>query len=235
MNFQTALLLGIAYAATIGGMATPIGTGPNIVAISLIGDEGLNISFGQWMLLATPISIIMLLIGWWLLTNLIFPVHISGTDETKSSLQKMYEDLGKISTDEKRVLIIFCFTALAWMTRDLLDELTLLNGLTDYGIAIIAALSIFITRSSSGSGLIEWNTTTKLPWGILILFGGGLSMANAIMSSGLGKWIGNSIPALDAALLILLIVTLIVFLTELTSNQATTATFVPIIIGLAIA
>ena len=235
LNFQTALLLGIAYAATIGGMATPIGTGPNIVAISLIGDEGLNISFGQWMLLATPISIIMLLIGWWLLTNLIFPVHISGTDKTKSSLQKMYEDLGKISTDEKRVLIIFCFTALAWMTRDLLDELTLLNGLTDYGIAIIAALSIFITRSSSGSGLIEWNTTRKLPWGILILFGGGLSMANAIMSSGLGKWIGNSIPALDAALLILLIVTLIVFLTELTSNQATTATFVPIIIGLAIA
>ena len=185
-NFQTALLLGIAYAATIGGMATPIGTGPNIVVISLIQEQGVQVSFNNWMLLATPISFLCLLAGWWLLTNIIFPVHISGTDETKRSLQKMYEDLGKISVDEKRVFIIFCFTALAWMTRDLLDNLSFLRGLTDYGIAIIAALSVFITRSSNGSGLIEWSTTTKLPWGILILFGGGLSMANAIMDSGLG-------------------------------------------------
>ena len=233
-NFQTALLLGIAYAATIGGMATPIGTGPNIVVISLIQEQGLEVSFNNWMLLATPISAIMLLVGWWLLTHIIFPVHISGTDETKRSLQKMYEDLGKISVDEKRVFIIFCFTALAWMTRDLLDNLSFLSGLTDYGIAIIAALAVFITRSSKGSGLIEWSATTKLPWGILILFGGGLSMANAIMGSGLGAWIGDSIPALNAALLILLIVVLIVFLTELTSNQATTATFVPIMILLAV-
>tara|TARA_B100001173_G_scaffold81816_1_gene69918 strand:- start:407 stop:1900 length:1494 start_codon:yes stop_codon:yes gene_type:complete len=233
-NFQTALLLGIAYAATIGGMATPIGTGPNIVVISLIQEQGLDVSFNNWMLLATPISLVMLLAGWWLLTNIIFPVHISGTEETKKSLQKMYEGLGKISVDEKRVLIIFCFTALAWMTRDLLDDLTLLNGLTDYGIAIIAALAIFITRSSNGSGLIEWSTTTRLPWGILILFGGGLSMANAIMASGLGAWIGDSIPTLNPGLLILLIVVLIVFLTELTSNQATTATFVPIMILLAV-
>ena len=233
-NFQTALLLGIAYAATIGGMATPIGTGPNIVVMSLIQEQGLEVSFNNWMLLAAPISVIMLLVGWWLLTHIIFPVHISGTEETKKSLQKMYENLGKISVDERRVLVIFCFTALAWMTRDLLDNLSFLSGLTDYGIAIIAALAVFITRSSKGSGLIEWSVTTKLPWGILILFGGGLSMANAIMGSGLGAWIGDSIPALNAALLILLIVVLIVFLTELTSNQATTATFVPIMILLAV-
>jgi len=233
-NFQTALLLGIAYAATIGGMATPIGTGPNIVVISLIQEQEVQVSFYKWMLLAAPISFVMLLAGWWLLTNIIFPVHISATDETKRSLNKMYADLGKISVNEKRVLIIFCFTALAWMTRDLLDNLSFLSGLTDYGIAIIAALAVFITRSSSGSGLIEWSTTTKLPWGILILFGGGLSMANAIMDSGLGQWIGDSIPTLNAGLLILLIVVLIVFLTELTSNQATTMTFVPIMILLAI-
>ena len=106
-NFQTALLLGIAYAATIGGMATPIGTGPNIVVISLIQEQGLEVSFNNWMLLAAPISAIMLLVGWWLLTHIIFPVHISGTEETKKSLQKMYEDLGKISVDERRVLVIF--------------------------------------------------------------------------------------------------------------------------------
>ena len=232
-NFQTALLLGIAYAATIGGISTPIGTAPNIVVISLIQEQGLEVSFNQWMLLALPISIIMLVIGWWLLTNIIFPVNISANKETKNSLQEMYQDLGAITTDEKRVFVIFVLTALAWIFRDLLDDTYLLQGLTDYGIAIIAALAVFITRSSQGAGLIEWSITTKLPWGILILFGGGLSMANAIMSSGLGKWIGGLIPDISAVLLILLIVVLIVFLTELTSNQATTATFVPIMIILA--
>lgn len=234
-NFQTALLLGIAYAATIGGMATPIGTGPNIVVISLIQEQGVEVSFDQWMLLATPISAIMLLVGWWLLTHIIFPIKISGNEDTKNSLQKMYLDLGKVTVDERRVLLIFIFTAMAWITRDLLDNFFLFKGLTDYGIAIIAALAVFITRSSTGSGLIEWNITSKLPWGILILFGGGLSMANAIMDSGLGGWIGGLIPDIHALLLILLIVALIVFLTELTSNQATTATFVPIMIILATA
>ena len=233
LNFQTALLLGIAYAATIGGISTPIGTAPNIVVISLIQEQGLEVSFNQWMLLALPISVIMLVGGWWLLTNIIFPVNINANKETQNSLQKMYLDLGVMSVDEKRVLIIFTLTALAWMFRDLLDNTYLLQGLTDYGIAIIAALAVFITRSSQGSGLVEWSITTKLPWGILILFGGGLSMANAIMSSGLGKWIGGLIPDINTVLLILLIVVLIVFLTELTSNQATTATFVPIMIILA--
>ena len=233
LNFQTALLLGIAYAATIGGISTPIGTAPNIVVISLIQEQGLEVSFNQWMLLALPISVIMLVGGWWLLTNIIFPVNINANKETQNSLQKMYFDLGVMSVDEKRVLIIFTLTALAWMFRDLLDNTYLLQGLTDYGIAIIAALAVFITRSSKGSGLVEWSITTKLPWGILILFGGGLSMANAIMSSGLGKWIGGLIPDINTVLLILLIVVLIVFLTELTSNQATTATFVPIMIILA--
>ena len=232
-NFQTALLLGIAYAATIGGISTPIGTAPNIVVISLIQEQGLEISFNQWMLLALPISAIMLIVGWWLLTNIIFPVKIDANEKTQNSLQKMYLDLGVISIDEKRVLVIFVLTALAWMFRDLLDNTSLLQGLTDYGIAIIAALAVFITRSSQGSGLVEWSITTKLPWGILILFGGGLSMANAIMSSGLGEWIGGLIPDINTVFLILLIVVLIVFLTELTSNQATTATFVPIMIILA--
>ena len=233
LNFQTSLLLGIAYAATIGGISTPIGTAPNIVVISLIQEQGLEVSFNQWMLLALPISVIMLVGGWWLLTNIIFPVNINANKKTQNSLQKMYLDLGIMSVDEKRVLVIFVLTALAWMFRDLLDNTYLLQGLTDYGIAIIAALAVFITRSSQGTGLVEWSVTTKLPWGILILFGGGLSMANAIMSSGLGKWIGGLIPDINAVLLILLIVVLIVFLTELTSNQATTATFVPIMIILA--
>ena len=97
LNFQTALLLGIAYAATIGGISTPIGTAPNIVVISLIQEQGLEVSFNQWMLLALPISVIMLVGGWWLLTNIIFPVNINANKETQNSLQKMYLDLGVMS------------------------------------------------------------------------------------------------------------------------------------------
>ena len=108
-------------------MSSPIGTGPNIVVISLIQEQGLEISFYSWMLLATPISLIMLLIGWWLLTNIIFPIKISGNKETQKSLERMYQDLGKISVDERRVLIIFTLTALAWMTRDFLDNIFIFN------------------------------------------------------------------------------------------------------------
>ena len=233
-NFQTSLLLGVAYAATIGGMATTIGTGPNVLVKSFLEDEGIQVYFGDWMLLATPMSAIMLLCGWFLLTHIVFPVNIKGSPETSNALNDMYKELGDMRSDERRVLIIFAFTAFAWMFSKLLVQLPFLTGLTDYGIAIFAALAIFITRSSSGEGLIDWKTTKNLPWGILLLFGGGLSMAGAIKSSMLGDWIGSFFSSdISAILLIFIIVTLIVFLTELTSNQATTATFVPIMIAIA--
>ena len=197
-------------------------------------DEGIQVYFGDWMLLATPMSAIMLLCGWFLLTHIVFPVNIKGSPETSNALNDMYKELGDMRSDERRVLIIFAFTAFAWMFSKLLVQLPFLTGLTDYGIAIFAALAIFITRSSSGEGLIDWKTTKNLPWGILLLFGGGLSMAGAIKSSMLGDWIGSFFSSdISAILLIFIIVTLIVFLTELTSNQATTATFVPIMIAIA--
>ena len=228
------MLLGVAYAATIGGMATTIGTGPNVLVKSFLEDEGIQVYFGDWMLLATPMSAIMLLCGWFLLTHIVFPVNIKGSPETSNALNDMYKELGDMRSDERRVLIIFAFTAFAWMFSKLLVQLPFLTGLTDYGIAIFAALAIFITRSSSGEGLIDWKTTKNLPWGILLLFGGGLSMAGAIKSSMLGDWIGSFFSSdISAILLIFIIVTLIVFLTELTSNQATTATFVPIMIAIA--
>ena len=146
----------------------------------------------------------------------------------------MYASLGKVSTDERRVFYIFVMTALAWMSSKALVLIPFLEGLTDYAIAVFAALAIFITRSEKGTGLIDWKTTKELPWGILLLFGGGLSMAGAIKSSMLGDWIGSFFTSdINAILLIFIIVTLIVFLTELTSNQATTATFVPIMIAIA--
>ena len=111
-NFQTSLLLGVAYAATIGGMATIIGTGPNVLVKSFIEDEGVKVFFFDWMLLATPISAVMLFVGWLLLTNVIFPLKIEGSDETTKSLEQMYASLGKVSTDERRVFYIFVMTAL---------------------------------------------------------------------------------------------------------------------------
>jgi sodium-dependent dicarboxylate transporter 2/3/5 len=169
-NFQTSLLLGVAYAATIGGMATIIGTGPNVLVKSFIEDEGVKVFFFDWMLLATPISAVMLFVGWLLLTNVIFPLKIEGSDETTKSLEQMYASLGKVSTDERRVFYIFVMTALAWMSSKALVLIPFLEGLTDYAIAVFAALAIFITRSEKGTGLIDWKTTKELPWGILLLF-----------------------------------------------------------------
>ena len=119
-NFQVSLLLGIAYAATIGGMATIVGTGPNVLVVGLLSDEGIEVDFLDWMLLATPISLIMLVTGWLLLTNIIFPSNLSGTNKTKEELNKMYSELGKISEDERRVFTIFCITAFCWIFRKLI-------------------------------------------------------------------------------------------------------------------
>ena len=134
--------------------------------------------------------------------------------------------------NERLVFYIFLATAFAWMFKKVLVLIPGFGGLTDYGIAILSALSLFIARSSNGGGLIEWNVTKNLPWGVLILFGGGLSMAGQIKKTGLGDWIGSfftTFSDISPILLILLVVVIVVFLTELTSNQATTATFVPII------
>lgn len=236
-NFQVSLLLGIAYAATIGGMATIVGTGPNVLVVGLLLDEGIEVDFLDWMLLATPISFIMLIAGWYLLTHIIFPSSLSGTNKTFDELKKLYLNLGKVTSDEKRVFIIFCITAFCWIFRKLIILIPGFSGLTDYGIAIFAALALFITPSSKSGGLLEWSSTKNLPWGILILFGGGLSIAAQIKATGLGVWIGSFFSVfgnVEPLILIFVIVAIVVFLTEITSNQATTATFVPIMFAIAL-
>ena len=236
-NFQVSLLLGIAYAATIGGMATIVGTGPNVLVVGLLLDEGIEVDFLDWMLLATPISFIMLITGWYLLTHIIFPSSLSGTNKTFDELKKLYLNLGKVTSDEKRVFIIFCITAFCWIFRKLIILIPGFSGLTDYGIAIFAALALFITPSSKSGGLLEWSATKNLPWGILILFGGGLSIAAQIKATGLGVWIGSFFSVfgnVEPLILIFVIVAIVVFLTEITSNQATTATFVPIMFAIAL-
>ncbi len=239
-NFDTALLLGIAYAATIGGMSTLIGTAPNIVFSAFMQDTyGVEISMFDWMMLGVPLATIMLFGAWMLLTKYVFPINFIATNDARNELKSMLANMGSFTKDEKRISVIFGLAVFAWVFRTLLNRIDFLSGLTDAGIAIIAAILIFMTPSASKRGdLLQWEKSKDLPWGLLILFGGGLSLAAQISSSGLGIWIGNSLLILSTVppiLLILAVATLIIFLTEITSNVTTTTTFLPVFGALAIA
>ncbi len=239
-DFDTALLLGIAYAATIGGMSTLIGTAPNIVFSSFMQDTyGVEISMLNWMMLGVPLAAVLLLGAWISLTKYVFKINFEASSESKLELKKILNEMGTLSKDEIRISIIFGLAVFAWVFRKLLVNFELFSGLTDAGIAIIAAILIFMTPSATKKGdLLKWEKSKDLPWGLLILFGGGLSLAAQISSSGLGIWIGESLIVLSTIppiLLILAVATLIIFLTEITSNVTTTTTFLPVFGGVAIA
>ena len=239
-NFEIALFLGIAYASSIGGMSSLIGTAPNIVFAGFMQENfNIDISFLDWMKIALPIGLMMLVASFIILTKIIYPSTFEINAATKNKIKKSLEELGKISRDEKKVFIIFLIAASLWIGRPYLKYHEMLLGLTDAGIAILAAIILFILPSDNKkSNLLEWDETKKLPWGLLLLFGGGLSLASSISSSGLGQWLGTSfslLVELKPWLIILLITTFIVFLTELTSNTATTSTFLPIATSIAVA
>jgi len=231
--FDTALMLGIAYAATIGGMSTLVGTAPNIVfSAFMLETYNVEISMSDWMTLGVPLAAIMLFSAWVVLTKFVFQTSFVTTNETKTYLKEMLIDLGPLTKDEIKISIIFALTAFAWITRSILDNYEMFSGLTDAGIAIISAILLFIIPSSTHKGeLLNWEKSNELPWGLLILFGGGLSIAAQINSSGLGIWIGEGLSVLGSVppiFLILAVASLIIFLTEITSNVATTSTFLPV-------
>jgi sodium-dependent dicarboxylate transporter 2/3/5 len=235
-RFATALLLGIAYAASVGGIATLIGTPPNaLLAAFLRENHDVHIGFGQWMLLGVPVTAGMLLFTWWWLTRGGF--RLSGGD-SRSMLQQEMAALGPMSRQEKLVALIFTLAALAWIFQPLLAEH--LPGLNDTSIAIGAALLLFLIPANvqERTFLLDWQTANKLPWGVLLLFGGGLSLAGVIGASGLAEWIAQSLGGLDMLPLILmigLVALVITFLTEITSNTATAAAFLPLLGALAVA
>ncbi|WP_313305693.1 SLC13 family permease [Stutzerimonas balearica] len=235
-RFATALLLGIAYAASVGGIATLIGTPPNaLLAAFLRENHDVHIGFGQWMLIGVPVTAGMLLFTWWWLTRGGF--RLSGGD-SRSMLQQEMAALGPMSRQEKLVALIFTLAALAWIFQPLLAEP--LPGLNDTSIAIGAALLLFLIPANvqERTFLLDWQTANKLPWGVLLLFGGGLSLAGVIGASGLAEWIAQSLGGLDMLPLILmigLVALVITFLTEITSNTATAAAFLPLLGALAVA
>lgn len=236
LQFGKALMLAIAYSASIGGMATLIGTPPNLVMAGIIKETyGVEISFLEWFLLAFPISLVLLFLSWWYLTSVAFKFDAKPFTGGKAEMQRQLKDLGKMTLAEKRVLIVFVLMALAWIGRSFV-LVKLLPGIDDTIIAILGALVLFVLPAEPGKALITWEDTQKLPWGIIVLFGGGIALAVGFEDSGLAAWIGNQLTSLQSIpfwLLLLLLIASVNFLTEITSNLATTAMILPILVSIA--
>lgn len=237
-NMGKALMLGIAYSASIGGIATLIGTPPNLVFAGILETTyGVKISFFQWMQFGLPISVVLLLLCWLYLTRIGFTFEQKEFPGGKKQIQNMLYELGKTSYEERLVLIVFITTAVLWMTRSLLEKV--IPALDDTIIGMAAGILLFLLPAKAGKGrLIDWNECSKIPWGILLLFGGGMALAQGFNETGLAKWIASQATLLDGIsllLLILVLVAIINFLTEITSNLATTAMVLPILAPMAFA
>jgi len=246
-EFGIALMLAVAYAASIGGVSTLIGTPPN-AALAGAASQLLDIQIGfvEWMGVGLPFTVVMLPITWLLLTRVLYPPgNLSG--DAGALVEQERRDLGKISRGEKLTALIFGLTALAWVLRQekTFGELTIpglqtwIPFLHDSTIAMLAAIVLFILPVDwrKGEFVLDWPTARRIPWGVLVLFGGGLSLARAMDQSGLAAWIGSVVGAMETVPTIVIIasvVTLVIFLTELTSNIATTNMAMPVMAGAAV-
>ena len=239
-HFGLALMLGIAYSASIGGVATLIGTPPNAILAGMAEElYGLRISFANWMIFGLPLSLVMLAVTWFYLTHLAFPIRITALPGAKQLISQELTQLGPVSREERWVLTIFLSVSGAWITRGLVDIPTL-KMVSDASIAMAGALLLFIIPSDfrKREFLLDWKTAASIPWEILILFGGGFALAQGFNESGLSQWIAHQLTILAGVPLLILIgaVTLtVVYLTELTSNTATATLMIPVMGALAIA
>ena len=223
------LLLGIAYAASIGGMGTPVGTPPNVIFMGIYSEAtGTEIAFFDWMLIGLPVVAILLPLAWLYLTR-----------SLKSERKLYLPDLGPWFPAEKRVLVVFLLTALAWVTRTTpfggWSKLLDLPGAGDSTVALAAVVALFLIPNGKGGRMLDWETASKIPWGLLLLFGGGIGIARGFEASGLstslGSWLANDLgitawPVIGMTLAICLAIT---FLTEITSNTATTTLLMPVL------
>ncbi len=237
-TFGKALMLGIAYSASIGGVATLIGTPPNLVLAGVISEiYGYEITFSQWFLFGFPISITLLFFCWIYLTRVAYKFESKYFLGGNTEIKRLKKELGPISYEEKLVAIVFTLAGLCWISRSFFLQ-KILPSLDDTIIAISFGLLLFILPSKQkATALLSWKDTINLPWGIIILFGGGMALAKAFEISGLALWLGElmtSFSVLPLFLLILLLIAAVNFLTEITSNLATTAMLLPVLAPLAL-
>lgn len=237
-NFALSVMLGIAFSANAGGIATVIGTPPNSVLIGLLESEyQIEISFLKWMTFGLPFSILMVALSYLVLVKWMFPnknLHFKAPQEL---IEIELNKLGKISSKEKRVLIIFGVTVFLWIFRTLINKLIPNLALSDTIISMLGAISLFAIpfNFKKGDFILEWKDTEKLAWGILILFGGGLALAKGMSVSGIVDTVTNTIASSNISVLITasLLIVLMLFMTELMSNVALVAVLAPVVAGIA--
>lgn len=236
-NFSICLMLAIAYAANFGGIATIIGTPPNAAYVSYITEKlNVEISFFDWLIVCLPISLLLMFSLYLVSVKLLFPNDISDSAEMKQVINEKLEALGPVSKAEKRVMVVFIGTALLWITRDLINQQGWFK-LDDNSIAIFGAVMLFIVPAGEhGKKLLEWKDTSHIAWGILLLFGGGIALAGALEKAGLmgklGEWIA-SFSGSNLLLLLVVVTTVSIFISEFMSNIAQVIVFAPVVTSIA--
>lgn len=238
-KFEKALIFAIGFAGTIGGLGTLIGTPPNIILSGIIKElYGVQISFAGWMMFGIPVVAILLISTWLYLIKIAFPIKLKQIPGGKELIRNEKKKLGKMSYEEGMVLAVFVFAAFMWITRTFIWD-GIIPGINDTMIAIIAAVILFMIPAKGGRGrLLDWSAAKDLPWGVLLLFGGGLAIAAGFKETGLANWIGNQLTVLDGVNFIIIVIAtagLVLFLTEITSNTATATMILPVLGGLALA
>ncbi|SEM48698.1 solute carrier family 13 (sodium-dependent dicarboxylate transporter), member 2/3/5 [Loktanella fryxellensis] len=245
--FGVCLVLAIAWSATMGGLGTLLGSPPNAIVAGYAADElGRDIGFLQWMMIGFPLALTFILIGWVLMTRVLYRFDLAEIPGGRQMIADQIADLGPVSRGERMVMAVFGGAAFLWVVPGLLsslpgmtDALGPLDDLDDTAIAIGAGILLFILPAQGRTTMVlDWRDAEEgLPWGVLLLFGGGLSLAGAVASTGLDEWFGAQVGGLGAltpVLLVVAVTTIVLFLTEITSNTATAATFIPILGGVAV-
>jgi sodium-dependent dicarboxylate transporter 2/3/5 len=240
-NLAIAIMLAIAYASNFGGIATIVGTPPNVAFVGFIKEKyNYTIQFADWVFICTPISLILLGTLYIVMTKFLYPNRLQADDTTRLLIKKELQDMGPLSASEKRVLVIFICTALLWITKDLINALKLVQ-LDDTMIAMAGALALFICPSGArkdgeSKKILEWSDTSKMAWGILMLFGGGIALASALEKAGLIQQLGQWIAGFSGSgglMLVFMITIVSLFVSEVMSNIAQVIVFSPVIGGIA--
>lgn len=236
-NFSKTIMLGIAYAASLGGMATLIGTPPNVVFKGYMQKNGYQVDFFDWMMVGVPLTITLVLITYFVNVKLIFPNRLGKFEGARELIGSELKLLGKPSKAEKRIFWLFMVTVALWISSGFITQAIPSLKLTDDMIAVAAAISLFLIPVDSKNGvfLLDWDSTSKLPWGILLLFGGGLALADALYKTGLIDLIGSAFHGsqINRILFVLALTAATVLLSEIMSNVALVVVFLPVVSGIA--
>ena len=238
-NFSISMMLAIAYGANIGGTATIIGTPPNVVFAGYMRENfNVEVTFLTWMMIGTPFAIILLIFTYFLTVKVLFPNNLGNFGGAKEIINSELKELGPMTTGEKLTLFVFMSTALSWIFRLQIDAIFPAIKISDTTIALVAAMLLFIIPVSlhKKEFLLNWSDTEKLPWGILLLFGGGLSLADSLASTGIINIIGDQFKGLDSEgwVFIIGLSTVSLFLTEVMSNVALVTIFLPVVGAIAV-